>query len=179
MIVLMALTAWAADLTWNAEYENALYNTPAGWATTQKSGAVMLIPPDLKEGEQAAIVIPPGGDLKGEFKDALVEFRGQLRGDAKATESPTQSANADEGYPILYVAEQIKDDAGTTTQYRYFLASHPGNRVEFVLLVANSEDAYKRYTPAFEEFVKTLAYKNVHPGAHATSAPSTNPTTQP
>ena len=179
MFLLLAASVWAADVTWNSEYENALYNTPAGWATTQKSGAVMLIPPDLKAGEDAAIVIPPGGELTGDFKQALSDFRAQLRGDAKATESPTQSAAADEGYPILYVAEQIKDEHDLPKQYRYFFASHPGSRIEFVMLVANTEDSYNRYTKTFEELVKTLAYKNAHPGAHATTAPTSQPTTRP
>src|SRR4051812_27201875 len=150
----------AADVTWNSEYENTLYNTPDGWSTTRKSGSVLLIPPDLKEGEQAAIVITPGGDLTGDFKEALTDFRAQLRGEVKATESKTESTTAEEGYPVLYVLEQLQDDKGATTQYRYFFASHPGSRVEFVLLIANNPDLYAKFGKTFEEFVKTLAYKN-------------------
>ena len=114
-----------------------------------------------------------GGELTGEFKDALTDFRAALRGKVKATESKTESLTADEGYAVLHVAEQLQDEKGTTTQYRYFFASHPGNRVEFVVLIASTEDAYKRYSAVFGEFVKTLAYKNARPGAHATSAPAT------
>jgi hypothetical protein len=172
--LLFAAAVVAADVTWDSEFGNTLYNTPKGWSTTQKSGSVMLIPGDLKEGEQAAIVITPGGELTGDFKDAFTQFRAALRGDVKAVESPTQSATADEGYPVLYVTEQIQDADGKTTQYRYFLASHPGNRAEFVLLLANTDDAFKRYSKDFEEFIKTLAYKNVRPGAKATTRPSTH-----
>ena len=173
IFLLFAVTALAAGETWNAEFGNTLYNTPRGWSTTQKSGTVMLIPPDLAPGEQAAIVITPGGELKAEFKDALDEFRSQLRGSEKAKESKVQSLTADEGYPVLLVAEQIEDDAGAVRQYRYFFASHPGSRVEFVFLIANTQDAFDRYTKVFSEFVKTVAYKNVHPGVHATTAPAT------
>ena len=163
----------ASDLTWNSEFGNTLYNTPKGWATTQKGGAVMLIPPDLKPGEDAAIVITPGGELKGDFKQALTDFRAALRGNAKGREGETQAVNADEGYPILLVAEQVEDANGAVKQYRYFCASHPGNRVEFVFLVTNTRDTFDRYTKDFSEFIKTLAYKNARPGAHVTTAPAT------
>jgi hypothetical protein len=176
--LLFALTAFAADLTWNAEFENALYNTPKGWATTQKNGSQMLIPGDLAPGEQVAIVLTPGGELTGELKDALNQFRGELRGNVKATESKIESINSDEGYPIVYVAEQLQDEKGAVKQYRYFFASHPGSRVEFVVFIANTQDVYTRYGKTFEEFVKTLAYKNARPGAHATSAPTTAPSSQ-
>ena len=33
-----------------------------------------------------------------------------------------------------------------------------------VMLVASTEAAYNRFTPAFEEFAKTLSYKNARPG---------------
>jgi len=163
----------AADLTWNSEFENTLYNTPKGWSTTRNSGTVTLIPPDLKEREQAAIVITPGGELTGDFKEALSQFRAELRGNAKATESKVESTTADEGYPVLYVAEQLQDEKGAPTQYRYFFASHPGDRVEFVMLIANNPETYSKYGKAFEEFVKTLTYKNARPGARVTTAPTT------
>ncbi len=173
MFLALAATVWAAEVTWDSEFGNTLYNTPKGWSTTQKSGSILLIPPDLAPGEQAAIVITPGGELTGEFKDALTQFRALLRGNVKATESKTESLTADEGYPILHVAEQLKNEKGETTQYRYFFASHPGSRAEFVVLIATTEGAYDRYNAAFGEFVKTLAYKNARPGAHSTSVPST------
>jgi hypothetical protein len=175
LFLLVAVGAVAADVTWDSEFDNTLYNTPKGWSTTQKSGTVMLIPGDLQAGEQAAIVITPGGELKGDFKDALIEFRSELRGKAKAIESPTKSATADEGYPVLYCNEDIQDDNGNTTQYRYFFASHPGDRIEFAMLVANTKDSFDRYTKSFEEFIRTLAYKNARPGAHVTTKPATQP----
>jgi hypothetical protein len=182
MFLLFAAGLWGAEsttqLSWDSEFGNTLYNTPKGWSTTQKSGTQTLIPPDLAEGEQAGIIITPGGDLTGEFKDAFNDFRSALRGEAKGTESKTESVKADEGYAVLYTAEQILDDKGSPQQFRMFFGSNPGNRFEMVLFIANNDAAYKRYLPAMEEFVKTLAYKNVRPGAHATTAPSA-PATQP
>ena len=173
--VVFAAAVWAADVTWNSEFEDSLYNTPTGWATTQRGGSVMLLPPDLKLGEQAAIVITPGANLTGEFKTAFSQLRADLRGNVKATESETQSATADEGYPVLLVSEQILDVRGKPKQYRYYFGSNPDKRIELVMLVANTEEVHKRYFPAFQEFIKTLAYKSARPGAHATSAPSTAP----
>jgi len=173
MFLVLAASVFAAEQSWESEFGNTLYNTPKGWSTTQQSGTIMLVPPDLKPGEGAAIVITPGGELHGDFKEAFVDFRAKLRGNEKARESKTESVTADEGYPVLTVAEQLEDDKGAVRQYRYFVASHPGDRVEFVFLVANSKEVFDRYTPAFSEFVKTLAYKNARPGAHATTAPTT------
>ena len=66
-----------------------------------------------------AIVITPGGELKAEFKDALTEFRARMRGSDKAKESKVESLTADEGYPVLDVAEEIQDDHGRKVkQYR-------------------------------------------------------------
>jgi hypothetical protein len=172
IFLFFAVTALAADQTWDSEFGNTLYNTPKGWSTTQKSGTLMLIPPDLAPGDQAAIVITPGGELKAGFKDALDEFRARLRGSEKAKESKVESLTADEGYPVLDVAEQIEDGTGAVKQFRYFFASHPGSRIEFVFLVANSRESFDRYTKVFSEFVKTVAYKNVRPGARATTAPT-------
>lgn len=175
VFVLLAAAVWAADVTWDSEFENSLYNTPSGWSTTQRSGVLMLFPPDLKLGEQAAIVVTPGATLTGEFKTAFDQLRADLRGNVKATQSEVQSATADEGYPVLYVAEQILNIRGKPNQYRYYLASNPEKRIELVMLTANTEEVYKRYLPAFQEFIKTLAYKSARPGAHATSGPSTAP----
>src|SRR2546423_9487232 len=96
--VVFAASVWAAEVTWDSEFENTLYNTPKGWSTTQQAGAKMLIPRDLKPGEQAAIVITPGARLTGDFKDAFNQLRAELRGNGKASESAIQSAMADEGY---------------------------------------------------------------------------------
>ena len=41
--------------------------------------------------------------------------------------------------------------------------------------MASNQEAFDRYIKVFGELVKTVAYKNVHPGAHATSAPTTKP----
>src|SRR2546430_3313830 len=148
--VVFAASVWAAEVTWDSEFENTLYNTPKGWSTTQQTGVMMLVPQDLKLGEQAAIVITPGATLTGEFKDAFDQLRADLRGNVKATQSEVQSAKADEGYPVLYVAEQVLDIRGKPKQYRYYLASNPEKSIELVMLVGNTEDVYKRYMPAFE-----------------------------
>jgi len=175
VFVLFSAAVLAADVSWDSEFGNTLYNRPKGWSTTQSSGALILIPPDLKRGEQAEIVITPGARLTGEFKQAFEQLRSDLRGNVKASQSEVQSATADEGYPVLYVAEQLQDEKGKPKQFRYYFASNPQKTIELVMLVANSEDAYKRYAPAFEDFLKTLAYKSARPGAHATSGPSTAP----
>src|SRR5438067_1190289 len=73
--VVCAASVWAAEVTWDSEFENTLYNTPKGWSTTQQTGVMMLVPPDLKLGEQAAIVITPGANLTGEFKDAFDQLQ--------------------------------------------------------------------------------------------------------
>jgi hypothetical protein len=135
----------------------------------------MLVPQDLKLGEQAAIVVTPGATLTGEFRTAFDQLRADIRGKVKATQSDVQSAKADEGYPVLYCAEQILDVRGKPKEYRYYLASNPDKRIELVMLMANTEEVYKHYFPAFQEFIKTLAYKSARPGAHATSAPATAP----
>lgn len=173
--VIFAFAVWAAEVTWDSEFEDSLYNTPTGWSTTQRGGSVMLFPPDLKLGEQAAIVITPGANLTGEFKTAFSQLRADLRGNEKALESEVQSATADEGYPVLYVSEQVLNVRGKPKQYRYYLGSNPDKRIELVMLVANTEEVYDRYLPTFQEFIKTLAYKSARPGARATSGPSTAP----
>jgi hypothetical protein len=55
-------------VTWDSEFENTLFNTPKGWATTQRAGSMLLVPTDLRLGEQAAIVVTPGAKLTGDFK---------------------------------------------------------------------------------------------------------------
>jgi hypothetical protein len=162
-------------LTWDSEFENTLYNTPKGWSTTQQSGVMTLIPPDLKLGEQAGIIITPGAKLTGQFADAFTQLRADVRGNVKATQSEPQSATADEGYPVLYVTEQILNPKGKPKEYRFYLGSNPDTRIELVMLVASPEEAYNRYVPVFQEFIKTLAYKSARPGAHATSGPATAP----
>src|SRR5256885_5611699 len=118
VFVLFSAAVWAADVTWDSEFGNTLYNRPKGWSTTQSSGALILIPPDLKRGEQAEIVVTQGARLTGEFKQAFEQLRADLRGNAKATQSQIQSATADEGYPVLYVAEQLQDEKGQPKQFR-------------------------------------------------------------
>jgi hypothetical protein len=170
-----AASVWAAEVTWDSEFENTLFNTPKGWATTQRGGSMLVVPTDLRLGEEAAIVVTPGAKLTGDFKDAFNQLRGDLRGKVTAKESAVQSATADEGYPCLYVAEELQDSKGHPKQFRFCFGSNPDKDLELVMLVANTQDAYNRYMPAFQEFLKTLAYKSARPGAHATSGPATAP----
>src|SRR4051812_33679751 len=102
ILLLLAASAWAADSTtqpatpspttqtWDSEFSNTLYNTPKGWSATQKSGTRMLIPSDLIPGEQAAIVITPGGELTGDFAEAFDQLRTELRGATKAKQTEVQ-----------------------------------------------------------------------------------------
>jgi hypothetical protein len=76
---------------------------------------------------------------------------------------------------VLYVAEQLQDSKGQPTQFRFCFGSNPNKDLELVMLIANSEDAYNRYMPAFQDFLKTLAYKSARPGAHVTTAPAPVP----
>jgi hypothetical protein len=173
-----AATTLAGEPTWDSEFDNTLFNVPKGWSKVEKDGSVRMSPLGLAPGEQVAIVISPAGVLKADFPTAFKEYRGLLRGKFQYRESQTQSTKADEGYAVLYAAEVLENPVANQYQWRCYLGSNPGNRIEMVMLVASSEALYNRFTPAFEEFAKTLSYKNARPGAHATSEPSTQPDTK-
>ncbi|HEX3355956.1 MAG TPA: hypothetical protein VHS31_03150 [Tepidisphaeraceae bacterium] len=171
-----AATFGAGERAWDSTFDNTLFNVPKGWSKVEKDGSVRMTPIGLDAGDQVAIVITPGGVLKADFPTAFKDYRGLLRGKFQYRESQTQSTKADEGYAVLYAAEVLENPTENQYQWRCYLGSNPGgNRIEMVMLVASSEALYNRFTPAFEEFAKTLSYKNAKAGASPTSAPSTQP----
>lgn len=158
--------AWADDppvLTWDSEAGNSLFNLPRDWTRSERDGATILSAPGVPPGEKVVIILGPGRKLEDDFRKTFIAELNAAAGDARAVGGQIKGTKADEGYPVFF-CDQITTDAAGKKQYRWFLASNPGDQFEMVMYAASTLELYRRFQGDMDEFVRTLSYKNVQPG---------------
>lgn len=180
-LVGLVVAALAAPLAWGAQLEqvgNVLFVLPAGWRAQEQDQVTYLVPGDLPAGKTAALAILPGEKLEGELPAAfdaqwasLTEGNTVLEG-GKASEIVPAA-----GYEFIYALARVKDAEGKTSLV-YAMLAQAGDQAQPFLFVADDEDLFKRYFPAFAAFLKDLTFANLRP-AEPPAVPAPTPGAEP
>lgn len=143
------------------QFSNVLYNLPAGWQSSQQQEALLLTPKNLKGNQQGSfIIILPGQDYTGNFRAWFENLLTIAHKDGRVVASEgINETMAEEGFPLIFYQEAFEDSNGTRS-LRFYVAAHPGSRVETVGYFATDVDSYNRYKDVFEQFLKSLDFAN-------------------
>ena len=163
-----------------ATFGNYLYTLPPGWTQSQQSGTLILTPPNLKAGERVTVRLTPGSVLQGDLSAWLTaQMQSYNMGAKVVTQTPIQSQPSDDGQPLLLSVSLVQING--QSEYRVFIAAHPGNRAELLVITTSSYDAFTTHQDELNAFSSGLDYANVGSGgrSQAGSGKAAPPPAQP
>jgi hypothetical protein len=155
------------------QYGNVIFTAPPGWKPVSKPNAVLFIAPAAKEGT-VILGILRGQVLTGSFR---AWFAAALKSSLSSGEHVVQqtavnAGRGDNAYDVLYTLQVVQGSSGTPS-YRFYLAAHPGNRVEMIVYFASSKTAFSKYQDVLTAFIAGLHFANMP------AQPAAQPKTQP
>lgn len=154
------------------EFKGVIYTKPAGWVDAEESGAKVLVPKNLKEGEVFVVLLTGAAPSNGkswekQFEDAIT---GANEG-AKILKAGKTEKNAGQKLTILtQTVELDHKDVGKHSRL-YIQISNEKQRV-FVTVLMNKESLVDTYGDAFAELLTSINFK-------AAPAPVPNKPTNP
>jgi hypothetical protein len=172
LVVQFAATTGCAQRVRAEQFGNITFKSPAGWRRAENDGALLLVPPDLPRGQSCVLIVLPGAELRGDFRAAFDAARNALQqGERVINEGEVSAERNANGFDTLSALALTEDAAGQRT-YRFYLAAHPGARIEMFVFAATNDELLKRYVPAFKEFVGSVSFANLPTRGDAPAAAS-------
>jgi hypothetical protein len=160
-VLLFAPAAVCAQAAPAEQIGNVTFRPPDGWRRAEADGALLLVPPDLPGGQSCVLIILPGAELRGDFRAAFDEARAALgRGERVVSEGGVSAERNPNGFDMLSALALTEDRSGKRT-FRFYLAAHPGARIELFVFAATSDELLRRYVPAFKQFVGSVSFANL------------------
>ena len=143
---------------------NVMFVAPTNWQRLESdaNGQVIFVAPNSNEG--TVITILPGqqlyGSLKTWFEDFLIKSE---KGKEKIAGGEIKQASSDEGYQVLFSQRVVTSGDGSVS-YQFYVAAHPGNRVEVVALISTNANQFNQYQPIFQQFISNIDFANIKTG---------------
>lgn len=165
-----------------SQYGNVIYSAPAGWTRLDQTGAILFVAPASKSGA-AVLGILRGRTFTGNFRawfDAAIKVS-LSAGERFVDRTSDTATRGDKTYDVLYTLAVVQDKTGGRS-YHFYLAAHPGNRVEMIVYFATSKDAFEANQGALTAFVASLHFANIttlQPQPAPGPAPSPTPGPEP
>jgi hypothetical protein len=141
---------------------NILYIAPRNWQAIENNKQVIYVAPGSKE--KTVITLLPGealygsGSLRAWFEGFLLKSE---KGKTKVQGGEIQQASSDEGYEVFYCHRVAKTPEGSLS-YEFYVAAHPGNRVEVVALISTDQNQFNQYQETFQTFIKSIEFANIN-----------------
>ena len=159
-----------------ATFGNYVYTVPAGWTQARQGASLVLTPPGLAPGERVTVRLTPGaipgtvaqGDLNTWF---AAQMSGYNSGAKIVTQTPIQAQTDDNGQQLLASVAVVQ--IGGQTEWRFFIAAHPGNRAEMLVITTSSYEVFTARQDELSAFSDRLDFAN------ARSDPAGNPASSP
>ncbi len=161
-------------------FGDASFNVPPGWRYVEKQSGttkfLLIVPPDIAENSKLAILVLPGQDLNGAtFPQTLDRI---LRQGVAANEhlveySEVPPRKAAE-YDLVTRAMVAADEKGHRS-FRICFAANPRDRLEMVIVSADTTDLIKRYEAEIASLLSSLSYTGRSVGNGATDTAATQP----
>ncbi|WP_425146497.1 hypothetical protein [Deinococcus sp.] len=149
-----------------ATFGNYVYTLPPGWTQSQQNGTLILTPPDLKAGERASVRLTPGAALQGDLSPWLsAQMQSYNAGAKVVTQTPIQAQTDSSGQPLLASVAVVQING--QPEWRFFIAGHPGNRAELLVIVTSSYQVFTAHQNELDAFSNGLDYANVGSGTSA------------
>ncbi|WP_424950843.1 hypothetical protein [Deinococcus sp.] len=168
-----------------ATFGNYIYTLPPGWTQAQQNSTLILTLPNLKAGERISVRLTPGAAFQGDLRPWLTAQMQSYNAGAKVvSQTPIQSQTDSGGQPLLASVAVVQVNG--QPEWRFFIAGHPGNRAELLVITTSSYDAFTAYQDELDAFTSGLDYANVGSGGPGTPqtgagkapAPPATPSTQ-
>lgn len=158
------------------EFKGVTYTKPSGWVDAEESGAKVLVPKNLKEGELFVVLLTGAAPSDGkpwekQFEDAI---SGANDG-AKILKPGKTEKTAGQKLTILTQSVELDHkDIGKHSRL-YIQISNDKQRV-FVTVLMNKESLVDTYGDAFAEFLASVAFKAAPATANPPKPPATTTT---
>jgi hypothetical protein len=162
----LVLALFAAALALNAQSGhrsgNTLFFLPEGWTRVDRGGTAILTAPQPRGAPPVRITIAPttqlgSMEIRYAFEQVMRKANTGLQVIGGGKIEPRESK---EGYEVLVT--QIEALTGRAEgAHRFYMASKPGERFELVTYMAPTEELFRQYLPAFDQFCATMTYINL------------------
>jgi hypothetical protein len=154
---------------------NVLYRVPDGWKETTRDSSTLLIPADVSKDRNCLILLPPGQEFHGDLKRAFEKLldNAAVNGEKVLQTGYVQAVTlaSAPNVPAYQKTFLVEGKDGNRT-VRTFVAAHPGKkRVEFAVLIANTDDALKHYQDDIKTFLATWTFANIGGKSEADDPP--------
>ncbi len=158
-----------------ATFGNYVYAVPAGWTQAKQGGSLVLTPPGLAPGERVTVRLTPGAasgtvaqvDLNTWF---TAQMGGYNAGAKLVTQTPVQAQTSDDGQQLLASVAVVQ--VGGQTEWRFFIAAHPGNRAEMLVITTSSYEVFTARQDELRAFSDRLDFANARSGPIGSPASS-------
>ena len=140
-----------------ATFGNYIYTLPPGWTQSQQNGSLILTPPNLKAGERASVRLTPGSVLQGDLSAWFTAQMQSYNAGAKVvTQTSIQSQTDSNGQPLLASVAVVHVNG--QPEWRFFIAGHPGNRAEMLVISTSSYDTFTVHQDELSAFSDKLEF---------------------
>lgn len=173
LLLSLLLSGLLPGIAQAATFGNYVYTVPAGWT---QGTSLVLTPPGLAPGERVTVRLTPGatpgtvaqGDLNTWF---AAQMSGYNSGAKIVTQTPIQTQTDDNGQQLLASVAVVQ--VGGISEWRFFIAAHPGNRAEMLVITTSSYEVFTARQNELSAFSDRLDFAN------AGSSPTGNPASSP
>jgi hypothetical protein len=162
------------------QFGNVIYAVPEGWRRVDANGAAFLEPENLGAGQVCRIMIPTGGELKGDFRAQFEQLIQGMRAGVKGTVTdagqiePRKGAGGIDAFSN--VCNITREDGSQWTIF--VMAFHPGSRFESVAFLVNPPDLYEKYGDAVNALLANIRFAAEEEAKAAVLAQGEPPLTQ-
>jgi hypothetical protein len=148
---------------------------PDGWKRTDRGDLVTLAPAgETGVGIALYADVPRHGDFEAWFHARVAEAH---RGVNVVSEAPLTRGH-DAGFEVIHGGARVKERDGSVS-VRAYLAAAPGDRFVFAVYFAASAASFEQHGEALEQFLHSIHFANLPPGAAAAPAAPGAPAVQP
>lgn len=180
LLIALLLSGMLPGAAKAATFGNYVYAVPAGWTQAKQGTSLVLTPPGLAAGERVTVLLTAGatpgtvaqGDLNTWFAK---QMSGYNAGTKLVTQTPVQAQTSDDGQQLLASVAVVQ--VGGQTEWRFFIAAHPGDRAEMLVITTSSYEVFTARQDELSAFSDRLDFANA--GSSPVGNPVGNPVNSP
>ena len=164
-LVVVAATALLAfqrgSLPVESSFGNATFRLPLGWRAVEDGGRLVVMPPDLRPGNEVFLLLMPSQALDNDFRAQFEDWvRSATPRDKPAVPGPV---NHVPGNPMDMLTQLVSLGSGIGRESWFFVGFNAGGLFESHIVVASPAAAFSRYERDIQSFLTTLRYRPPSP----------------
>jgi hypothetical protein len=139
------------------------FKLPAGWRQTDQTGEIVLVPPDLPQGETASLVIGKPKEMKTDLGAYFAQaWASQTRATEVSEDTGSQAATGDGGEETVFRAAWLKAKDGKRT-FTLLLIARTGGHVFPFTYRTSSLEVVRRDQQVLDNFFRNISFGGTPP----------------